>query len=306
MIQGGSPVFRAHFYLILSAVVYGCTFTIVKWILGPGYLEPGGFILLRVTVAAVLFTVLHVNKLRILPKREDFPLILLCAICGVAANMLLFFHGLKRTSPVHGALLMLCTPIVVVLFSRFAEKHAPTSRQITGILIALTGTMLLIFLKENLWDQTQFQPDILGDLMVFANAIIYGIYLLLIRILGRKYDILQLVHWSFCLGVILVFPFGIQDLIQTNWQEIPLNIWVYILFICVFSSFFTYLWNGFALKHLSTQIVGSYIYLQPFLATLFAVGIGVEQLTLQKCIAGIIICVGLYWTTSSPSLKKVL
>jgi drug/metabolite transporter (DMT)-like permease len=50
------------------------------------------------------------------------------------------------------------------------------------------------------------------------------------------------------------------------------------------STFFTYVLNAYALKHASSSLVGSYIYLQPVLAVIIALLLGKDTLSLSKLI----------------------
>jgi drug/metabolite transporter (DMT)-like permease len=62
----------------------------------------------------------------------------------------------------------------------------------------------------------------------------------------------------------------------------------------VATTFFAYLLNIYGLQELSPNTVSAYIYLQPFLASLFAILIGEDKLTPTKLMSGILIILGLY------------
>jgi drug/metabolite transporter (DMT)-like permease len=60
------------------------------------------------------------------------------------------------------------------------------------------------------------------------------------------------------------------------------------------TTFFAYLLNIYGLQHLSPNTVSAYIYLQPFLASIFAIIMGKDQLTLTKLFSGGMIIMGLF------------
>jgi len=62
----------------------------------------------------------------------------------------------------------------------------------------------------------------------------------------------------------------------------------------VATTFIAYLLNTYGLKLLSTSVVSMYIYMQPFLATLFAVLLGKDTITLTKIFAGCLVLLGIY------------
>lgn len=140
----------------------------------PEYLPPFGFILMRVGTAGLLFILICLIFIRQkIDFKADFLKIVICAITGCGANMLLFFKGLSITTPINGAILMACTPVFVVVFATFLIKERLTPLRYSGIGIACIGAILLLGGKRFSFDA----KNIWGDLAVAANAIIYSFYL---------------------------------------------------------------------------------------------------------------------------------
>ena len=102
------------------SLIYGVTFTIAKDVM-PRYIDAYGFIFLRVGGSALLFwgVGLMMRMLKVGPNEKialhDFPRIIACAFFGVALNMLTFFKGLSLTSPISAAVIMVCTPLIVLI-----------------------------------------------------------------------------------------------------------------------------------------------------------------------------------------------
>jgi drug/metabolite transporter (DMT)-like permease len=92
----------------------------------------------------------------------------------------------------------------------------------------------------------------------------------------------------------LVLPFGLNQFIEIDFANLPGFVWLTILFVTIGSTFLTYVLNAYALKHASSSLVGTYIYLQPVLAALIAVTFGKDQLTLEKFISMVIVFAGVY------------
>ena len=105
------------------------------------------------------------------------------------------------------------------------------------------------------------------------------------------------------LGMMMI-PFGYTDLLEVNWSAIPDNIYLEIVFVVVFTTFVAYLLNSKALKELSPTTVSIYIYLQPILASLFAIFWGSDNLDIQKIIAAIFIFLGVYLVSVSSFKNK--
>lgn len=70
--------------------------------------------------------------------------------------------------------------------------------------------------------------------------------------------------------------------------------WGSIAFIIVGTTFFAYLLNTYALKALSPSVVSAYIYMQPVLTAIIALGLGKDHLDLPKVLSAFCIFVGVY------------
>jgi drug/metabolite transporter (DMT)-like permease len=281
---------KVHLALFMVSLIYGATFTIAKQVM-PHYVQPFAFILLRVSVAAICIFIFH--SLFIKQKISDWKDIRqLCisALFGVAFNMLLFFKGLSITTPINGSVLMMNTPIFVVVFATLYLKEPLSLQKVIGILIAAFGAILLMggagfnFSSDTVW----------GDVMVSANAIIYAFYLVYAKSLMHKYHPLTVTMWSFVFGWFVVLPFGYSEFLQIDFASFTPKIWLFVGFVTVGSTFLTYVLNAYALRNASSSLVGSYIYLQPVLATLIAILSGKDLLTLEKLGYILIIFAGVF------------
>lgn len=262
----------------------------------PNWLKPEAFVTMRIIISGLIFLGIHFLFIRQkITDKSDLKLIVICTLFGTLFNMLLFFKGLSYTHRINGAVLMMFTPIFTGILSTILLKESFGIFKISGLLISTVGGIFLIgglslnFGKTTVW----------GDLMVTANAILYSVYLVKVKSLMLKYNPLTVSTYTFALGSILVLPFGIQQLANTEFTHFPGAIWGGIAFVIVGTTFLTYLLNAWALQHASPSLVGSYIYLQPVLATFIAVMAGKEMLTVEKVIFATMILSGVYLVSQS-------
>jgi drug/metabolite transporter (DMT)-like permease len=289
----------ALFAATLVSVIYGLTFTIAKDVM-PVYILPFGFILLRVSGAVVLFWLISFLGPKEKVALEDFPRIIAAAFFGVALNMLTFFKGLSLTSPISAAVIMVTTPIIVLILSSILMKEKMKKRKIIGIVIGLIGTVFLIVFGKSVGYATH---AVLGNLLVFINAVSYGCYLILVKKLMDKYNAFTFVKWIYTFGFLMVLPFGWQELQMIDWHYIPANLYWKIGFVIVFSTFFTYLLNLLSMRELKPTTVAVFIYLQPLFAAIIAVGLEKDQLNAVKIIAAGLIFAGVYLVTQKNPAK---
>lgn len=277
----------------LVSIIYGVTFTIAKDVM-PAYIDAYGFILLRVGGSVLLFWLAWL----FMPKEKieigDFPRIIAAAFFGVAFNMLTFFKGLSLTSPISAAVIMVSTPMIVLTLSAIIMKERMQKRKVFGIVLGLIGTAFLILYGKSIGNATNAG---LGNFLVLVNAISYGFYLIVVKKLMDKYNAFTFVKWIYLFGFLMVLPFGWTEFQAVNWAAVPEVIGWKIGFVVIFSTFLTYLLNLLSMKKLKPTTVAVFIYLQPLFATIFAIGLGKDELSLVKIGSALLIFTGVYLVT---------
>jgi len=283
--------FFAFLLAFTASTIYGVSFTIAKDVM-PLYIQPQGFILLRVSGAVLLFWLISFSVPNEKIFFNDFIRIFFMGFFGVALNMLTFFKGLSLTTPINGAVIMTTTPIIVLLFSFIILRDKITTRKIFGILLGMTGAIALITYGP----KAEFNaPNIKwGNFLVFVNAASYGLYLIVAKPLLKKYHPFHLIKWMYLMGFVMVLPFGLLDVLQADWSSMPGMALSKIGFIVFFTTFLTYLFNIMALRHLKATTLSVFLYLQPLVATVYAIFVGSDTLTANKLVAASLIFLGVY------------
>ena len=281
----------------LVSIIYGVTFTIAKDVM-PKYIDAFGFIFLRVGGSMVLFwlATLFVKTEKI--DKTDFPRIIAASFFGIAFNMLTFFKGLSYTSPIMGAVLMVTTPMIVLILSALIMRECMENKKIIGILLGLAGTITLILYGKSMVNAPNAS---LGNFLVFVNAMSYGFYLIIVKKLMDKYNAFSFVKWIYFFGFLMVIPFGWGEFQAVDWASVPSSAYLKIGFVVIFSTFLTYLLNLLSMKELKPTTVAVFIYLQPLFATIFAIGLGKDELSWVKAGSALLIFIGVYLVTQKKA-----
>ncbi|WP_139957035.1 DMT family transporter [Flavicella sediminum] len=276
-----------------TALIYGASYTIAKDLM-PNYVQPFALIFFRVFGTCVLFWIssLFLKKEKI--DREDYPRIVLGAIFGTSLNMLCFYKGLNYTTPITASAIGVMTPIMVLIFSAWLLKEKLFKKKIIGIVIGFIGALLLITYGNHL---EQAEHAILGNLLVYLNAAFYGLYLVITKKLLKKYHPVHVVKWMYLIGVFIVLPFSFTEIQEVNWAVFPDDMYLRLLFVVVFSTFVNYLFNLFALSKLKPTTVGVFVYLHPVFASMYALYVGSDTLSLVKVASTLLIFAGVYLVT---------
>ncbi len=280
-----------------ASTIYGINHTVAKGLM-PTYIEPFGFILLRVSGAAFLFWLISFWGPKEKIATSDWPRLLGCTIFGMVINMLLFFKGLSLTTPINSSVIITISPILVLVLAAILIKERITFLKSAGIITGLAGAIaLVLFSKES----TANAPNIpLGNLLVIINALSYGLYLILVKPLTSKYHPFTLMKWLFLFAVIINLPITLNEFLDVEWKKLPMDAIFMMGFVVVGTTFLTYLLNVFALKELSAATISAFIYLQPLIAIIYAVATGADSLNLVKISAALLVFAGVYMVTRKP------
>ena len=130
--------------------------------------------------------------------------------------------------------------------------------------------------------QIEFSSDSqLGNLLVFINALSYGLYLVIVKPLMKKYHPITVMFYVFGFGLLYILYFGLEDLSSVNWNEIPINIYYAIVFVLFCTTFW-----AIYLTHLSIKTIKSfnskYIYIFTTVVSVFKVFREVDSIDRTK------------------------
>lgn len=286
-----------------TEVIYGINHTIAKGLM-PHVIQPFGFIVLRVGGAAILFWILSLFYKSERIDRKDWLRIVACAIFGMVLNMLMFFKGLSLSTPINSAVSMTITPVLLLLITALILRERITWLKTTGIVMGLSGALILILFQGK--TQTNAPNIPLGNLLFLLNAISYSFYIILVKPLVAKYRAITLLKFLFLIAFFINLPIGISEFNQVAWTELTASEIGLMVYVVVATSFLTYLFNIFALKQLSPSTVGVFIYLQPVIATVFAVLVGADTINALRIGAAALIFLGVYLSTRKPKKPLVI
>lgn len=278
-----------------ATVIYGLNHTIAKNVM-PVYISPFGFILLRVLGAAILFWIasIFVKYERI--ERKDWPRLIACSFLGMVINMLAFFKGLELSTPVNSSVIITISPIIVFIFSAILLKEKIKLIRSAGILFGFVGALILVLYTSKTGLNAPNIP--LGNILFIVNSFAYGLYLVLVKPLIEKYNVINLLKWLFLLAIFMNFPVTIDEFLSVDWRNLPIKEAILpMVFVVVGTTFCTYLFNAYALRTLSPSTVSSFIYLQPIVGIIYAVSTKSDSLSLVSVIGMILIFIGIYLVT---------
>jgi len=192
-----------------------------------------------------------------LPKREDWPRLVLCSLLGIVVNMVLFLEGLKRSTAINTALLLPLIPVFTAIVAITLRQERFDRTRAIGMAIAFAGAALLVAQRGGELES----EHLTGNVLVVINEVCYAIYLVIARPLLAKYPPLVVVTWVFVLSVWAI-PWLVAD--GSAWPEhASRTSLASMAYIVVFPTILAYLLNVYALARVSASTTAAFIFVQP-------------------------------------------
>lgn len=285
----------------IASFIFGINHTLAKGLM-PNYIQPFGFVMLRVLGAAILFWIISIFVKSEPILKRDWPRMIACTLFGMVINMLLSFKGLSLSTPINSSVIVTISPILVFILSAILIREKITWLKASGAILGLIGALVLVVFTAS--SSTNAQNIPLGNVLMIINALSFGLFLITVRPLTARYSSITLMKWFFLMSVIINTPIGISEFSAVEWSQLPFSAIWRMAFVVVGTTFLTYLLNIYALKELSASTLGVFTYLQPVIAIAFAIISGADQLNFVKVIAGILVFLGVFIVSRNPSRKR--
>ena len=262
----------------------------------PIYIGSLGLVLLRVLGATIIFWIIGLFfKSKPIEKKDRFTIIK-CGLFGMSINIAAFIAGLDYSTPVNSSILIIISPIFVVILSFFIFKNRIDFFKILGIILGFIGALILILSADSNSSIGRNIP--LGNFLFIVNSISYAYYLIIVKPMAQKYDLITLFKWLFLIGLIFNFPLGINQFIDVNWSSLPIKEAVLpMTFVVICTTVMTYFLNGYALSKITSTEVAVFMYLQPIIGILFAIFTESDTISFTIIIASMLIFIGVYLTS---------
>ena len=285
---------KARAAVLLGNFFFGTSVIAVKHI-SPSLIPPIALTAVRILVTTVLFWLMYAMRpVKMGITKKDILRLFFCAIAGITLNQTFSMRGMSLASPIHASLLILTTPIVITFLAAWLLKESLTTLKLVGLMLGIGGGALLVFSRDiSVHGSGQ---ESLGDLFVIMGAICYSVYVVSIKPLMEKYKAMHILQWVFLFGSFISLPLGWNALSQVSWLAFDSISWLALAYIVLGATFLAYQLMNYAISKLGASITGSYIYTQPFFATIASMLLLHESLSLPKIAAATLIITGVFLT----------
>ena len=279
-------------------VMWGLMSPVAKIVFASGLIAPIVMVDFRVSGAALLFWITSLFSPREHVPLKDILRLFGAGMLGVLFNQGCFIIGVNLTSPGEASLVTTTMPMWVMLLAWVFLKEPITAKKAGGIILGAAGAIILITGSAS--KVTGSNPA-LGDVIVMCAQLSYALYLTLYRNFIKKYSLVTLMKWMFLSASIVAVPGTVKWLAETDWSAISGAVWSGIAYVVVCGTFIAYICIMIGQKRLRPTVVGMYNYVQPIVATIVGIILGLDHFTMLKMLAIILIFSGVWLVTISKA-----
>lgn len=278
--------------------LWGLMSPVSKLLMASGAVTPFVVTDMRIGGAMLLFWMLSF----FLPAEKVCPRDLLKLFCaslfGITLNQGSFIFGVSMTSPGDASIITTSMPLWAMILAALILKEPITVKKVSGIVLGASGALLLI-LGGRVMPGVDSGKAIWGDLLVLFAQLSFALYLVLYKNFVSRYSLVTIMKWMFTFSFICILPFTADDLVATGWSSLTAVQIGALAFIVVGATFLSYILMVAGQKRLRPTVAGMYNYVQPIVACMVAVSIGLDTFNMTKLAAICLIFGGVYLVTAS-------
>lgn len=293
---------KGHAAALLAACLFGLMSPMCKLIMQEGNIDGISLALMRVSGSAVLFWIISAFVKSQKIRREDWPSLIAMSLCGIALNQFLYVGGVQYTVPTNASVTSTAIPVFTLLMAAlFMGQHICFKRAV-GIALACGGALTMVLSSAG---ADEGQGTMIGDLMCLGSQVFAACYFVFFAHLITRYGVLTLMKWLFTISALVTWPLFSDHLVNVEWAVVTRVEYLCCMYVVGIGTFVCYLVLNFAQARLAAPVVASYNYVQPVVATAFAMAWGIGSLTLYSGLATCMILVGVWMVSAVAPAKKV-
>lgn len=287
-------------------VMFGLMSPIAKLVMVGGAITPLVLTNFRVFGAMLLFWIVSFFRKPEHVSPADMMRLFGAALLGIVFNQGCFIFGVGLTTPGNASIITTSMPLWAMVLAAVILKEPVTGKKVSGIAAGAAGALLLIVGSSG--DAASGHGGltaIAGDLLVITAQFSFALYIVLYKNFISRYSLVTVMKWMFTYSFICLIPFSAGDIMAVEWESVTLQQAGGIGFVVVCATFIAYMLIAIGQKNLRPTVAGMYNYVQPIVACIVSISLGMDSFNLTKGIAVVLIFLGVYLVTVSKSRKDM-
>ena len=288
-----------HLACLIAYSIFGFNIIVCKDLTSGEFLSPLSIFTLRAIGAGALFWIISFFMPKEKVEKKDYLKIFAASVLGFFICQMSFLAGISHITPMDCSILASISPIYTMFIAAVALKEPISLQKVGGVVVSFLGIIYLIL--SNVSGSGVAQTDAFGIAMIIINSISFSLYLGIFKPLISKYSVFTFMKWIFLYSFLMSFPFSAKELFTANWEDIPAVQLSELAYLIICATFITYTLIPLGQKIIRPTLVSMYSYVQPIIAIVISICIGMDTLTWQKVLAAVMVFGGVIIVSYSKS-----
>ena len=273
-----------HIACFTAYAIFGINIIVCKDLTGGHLISPIALFTLRSLGAGALFWILSLFGPHEKVERKDYLKIFAAVFLGYFVTQLTFLIAIPDVTPMHCSIMSAMSPIYTMFIAAIVLKEPLSWQKSGGVLLSLSGIIFLILNNAGARSGAS-ESTLMGLFMMFLNSFSFSLYLGIFKPVIQKYSVVTFMKWIFLFSSIMALPFSYEEMFSLSWTRIPsAQLWE-LGYLVVFATFISYFLIPYGQKRIRPTLVSMYSYIQPIIATILSIILGMDILTWEKVLA---------------------
>jgi drug/metabolite transporter (DMT)-like permease len=271
--------------IITCSILWGANTTLIK--MGVASIPPVIMMSIRFMFASAVLLPFAIRSWKPL-KSKDLLLFLLSSVFTMTLSSLLLNVALTKTNANNAAVLWLLVPLITFILSAQFLKERMNLKTFMGIMIALTGSLIIV---GRVWNGGSGSLD--GNLLLVISVFTQVIGTLISKPLMTKASTYQSTFLILFPGTVPVAIYAVTQLHTWHIKATTTKSWQGLVWSSIFVLISNFLFY-YALKYKKARDVSIYQYLDSLVTVVSAWFLLSERLSSRFVLGAALVCVGVY------------
>ena len=291
-----------HLACFIAYAIFGINIIVCKDLTSSRLISPIALFCIRSLGAGALFWIISSFLPKEKVEKKDYAKILAASLLGFFLTQMTFLIAIPDITPMDCSIVSSLSPIYTMFIAAYALKEPITLRKAGGVAISFLGVIYLIMNSVTGTGGTT-ETSLTGILLMIANSLCFSLYLGLFKPVISKYSVITFMKWIFLFASAFSLPLAGRELVTFDYSLLSgMYLWE-LAFLIVCSTFITYFLIPLGQKRIRPTLVSMYSYVQPIIAIAISIWVGMDSLSWQKVLAGIMVVGGVVLVNYSRSAK---
>ncbi|MBO7230978.1 MAG: EamA family transporter [Bacteroidaceae bacterium] len=288
-----------HLACFMAYAIFGFNIIVCKDLTSGQLISPLAIFCLRSLGAGALFWLISLFAPKEKVEKKDYLRIFAASILGFFVCQITFLVGIPHITPMDCSVLSAISPIYTMIIAAIVLKEPITWQKAGGVIISFTGIIYLIVSRAS--SNGVAETSLFGISMIILNSLSFSLYLGIFKPLIGKYSVITFMKWIFLFAFLMSIPFSGKEIVTLNWCAVPAIQLAELAYLIFCATFITYFLIPVGQKRIRPTLVSMYSYVQPIIAIVISICVGMEMLTWQKVLAAIMVFGGVVVVSYSKS-----